>query len=274
MSKHRLNIDEDAAGALAIFKPGQTHRRQAVAEYVINRGSVTVEELVAVAGVSQMTVYRDISALAAAGLIERRRGKVYAVANSLQEAGAKFRLGENVDYKKSIAKHVASKIPGGSSIMIDDSTSAVWVLRELEDVPSLTVVTNSMIIANEVAATTGTSLYLTGGEYQPWAQALLGSQATVTLESMRVDFSILSSSGISGQYCVHPYQELADVKSAMLKSSETKILILDHTKFSRRGLHTFAKVSDFDLIVVDDQTPTEMIDRLIDYGGNVEIAGS
>ncbi len=251
---------------------GQTVRRQNIAEHVIKRGSVSVEELVEATGVSQMTIYRDIAALGSSGLIERRRGRVYAVANSLQEAGARFRLGENVDYKRSIAKHVASKIPAGSSIMIDDSTSAVWVLRELESIPSLTVVTNSMIIANEVAAGRGTSLFLSGGEYQPWAEALLGSQATATLQSMRVDFSILSSSGVSGEFCVHPYQELADVKSAMLKSSETKILILDHSKFSRRGLHTFAKVSDFDLIVVDAATDQEMIDRLVEYGGTVEIA--
>ena len=252
----------------------QQDRRNAMAAHVIKRGSVTVEDLVNVTGMSLMTVYRDLAHLEEAGILQRHRGRVVAVASSLHEASAGFRLEQNSDVKESMAAVVAPLIPPGSSLLLDDSTSGAFVLRALEGVTPLTVVTNSLLVAQEVERSAGVRLIVLGGEYQAWAQALMGSATTAMVSTMRTDFCVLSASGISDGMCFHPYLDVVDVKRAMLSAGRTKILLLDHTKFARRALHAFARISDFDIVVVDAGTPAATIEVLRADGVNVLVAGA
>ncbi len=243
-----------------------------IAETVIRRGSMSIEKLMDLTGVSLMTVYRDIAALEEAGLVHRERGVISATASSLQEASAEFRMEQNVGAKSAIARVVVDLVRPGNAIMLDDSTSGVYVLRALADVRPLTVVTNSLLVAQEVELDGSISLFMTGGEYQPWARALMGAKAVRFLESVRADVCIMSASGLSGDACLHPYQDVADVKRAMLKQSRTRVLVIDHSKSQRSALHSFAVLSDFDHVVVDSETSAADVQRYRDAGCNVLIA--
>ncbi|MDN5571614.1 MAG: DeoR/GlpR family DNA-binding transcription regulator, partial [Propionibacteriaceae bacterium] len=241
-------------------------RRSLIAEQVIRRGTLTIDELVHAVGVSPMTIYRDVAALEDAGVLRRSRGNVSALATSLHEAGATMRLDQNPGLKTELAKAVASRITPGMSLMIDDSTSGVFVLRALEGVVPLTVVTNSMLVARELEHRPSVQLFVTGGLYQGWAEALLGRATVDMVRSMHVDVALLSASGVSEGRLYHPHEDAGDVKRAMMESARTKILLLDHTKFHRHALHEFAHVRDFDLVVVDDQLAPGIIASLRDSG--------
>lgn len=251
----------------------QRARHQAIAEAVIKRGSLRVEDLVQATGVSLMTVYRDVAALEEAGIVQRQRGQVLAVASSLQEASAGFRLEQNAEVKASMAAVLAPLVKPGSSLMLDDSTSGVWLLRALEDVSPLTVVTNSLLVAQEVERRDDLRLIVAGGEYQAWAQALMGPTTVQTLSSMNADMCVLSASGVVDGNCMHPYGDVVSVKQAMLAAAATKVLMLDHTKFRRQALHSFARLADFDVVVVDAQTPQESRQELQDLGVQVLVSG-
>ena len=103
-------------------------------------------ELVELTGVSAMTVYRDIEALEDAGVLVRHRGQVTAVATGLNEIAASIRVNQNAELKQQVARVVADRIRPGSSIMVDDSTTALWVLRQLDVVP-ITVVMLAPLLA-------------------------------------------------------------------------------------------------------------------------------
>ncbi|MFZ2261066.1 DeoR family transcriptional regulator [Luteococcus japonicus] len=251
----------------------QRARHQAIAEAVIKRGSLRVEDLVQATGVSLMTVYRDVAALEEAGIVQRQRGQVLAVASSLQEASAGFRLEQNAEVKASMSAVLAPLVKPGSSLMLDDSTSGVWLLRALEDVSPLTVVTNSLLVAQEVERRDDLRLIVAGGEYQAWAQALMGPTTVQTLSSMNADMCVLSASGVVDGNCMHPYGDVVSVKQAMLAAAATKVLMLDHTKFRRQALHSFARLADFDVVVVDAQTPQESRQELQDLGVQVLVSG-
>lgn len=127
---------------------GRCERRMTIAERVVRTArprSATVE----LTGVSAMTVYRDIEALEDAGVLVRHRGQVTAVATGLNEIAASIRVNQNAELKQQVARVVADRIRPGSSIMVDDSTTALWVLRQLDVVP-ITVVTDSMLVAREL----------------------------------------------------------------------------------------------------------------------------
>ena len=247
-------------------------RRQVIAEHVISQGGVRVEDLARVAAVSVMTIYRDVANLEQAGLVHLDRGIVHPVATSLSEADAEFRLQQSPEMKHSMAEALAPRIGQGSSVMLDDSTSAMWVLRALRDVHPLTVITTSLLVANEAKHMDGVRLLMAGGEYEPWAHAMMGPTTAVNLRAWQADHCVMSASGIVGKRCQHPYENAVQVKQAMIASSTNRYLLLDHTKFTRKALYTFAELTDFDTVVVDAATPQAVREELNSYGVEVVIA--
>jgi DeoR/GlpR family transcriptional regulator of sugar metabolism len=251
---------------------GPRERQLAIAEAVIKHGTISVERLAAMTGVSLMTVYRDLSQLEDKGVLQRHRGKVVAVASAMQEADAEFRLEQQAHLKNEIAAVAAEMIPSGSSLMMDDSTSGIWLLRALPESLPLTVVTNSLLVANEVSDRNSIKLVLAGGIYEPWARSLMGPTVTDYIRSMHADISVVSASGISGLGCFHPYQDNVAVKRAMLDSAERKLMLLDHSKLSRQALFQFATLDEFDAVIVDSATPKDDVARLRTAGVSVTVA--
>lgn len=256
--------------------PAQTQKARhfAIAELVLRHGSVSIDDLVEHTGVSVMTIYRDVATLEEAGLLQRHRGRVTAVASGLHEASAAFRAEQQRETKQAMADLIAARIPAGSSLVVDDSTSGVFVIRALGQKTPITVVTNSLLAAAETTAHPDLHLFLLGGSYQGWANALLGPTTLANLAELDADFCVISASGIAQGRCYHPYQDVVAVKRAMLDVARTKILLLDHTKMSRRALHAFARLDEFDLVVVDQDTDPAMVTQLQEWGATVEVASA
>ncbi|WP_316668417.1 DeoR/GlpR family DNA-binding transcription regulator [uncultured Propionibacterium sp.] len=253
---------------------GPRARQYAIAQAVISKGKATIEELADLTGVSAMTIYRDVAVLEQSNIVQLHNGTVVAVASGLHEADAVFRLEQASDEKRLVAAEAAKLVANGSSIMLDDSSSSVWLLRALADLSSLTIVTNSLLVADEVTDNRLAQLIMAGGEYRSWAHALMGPTTVQTIKSMHADYCFLSTSGISSMACFHPYQEVAEVKTAMLRSSEVRVLLIDNTKFNRRALFKFAELSDFDHVVVDAKAPEQALRRLEDAGVDVIVASA
>ncbi len=250
----------------------QQARQRAIVELVLRRGSVSVEDICNRMGVSVMTVYRDITTLEESGLLQRDRGRVTAVATGLHEASAAFRLKQQPGAKAALATVAARLIAPGSSLMLDDSTSGIFVLRALRpDIP-LTVITNSLLVARETNLMPNVKLFMSGGEYQGWADALMGPTALHTLSTLDADVCVLSASGIEDGRCFHPYEDVAAVKQAMLHGARFSILLLDHDKLRRHALHSFAHLRDFDLVITDNETSPEDMARFKDWEATVEVA--
>lgn len=255
-------------------QPGEAQRARhfAIAEWVLENGSVAVEDLVERTGVSLMTIYRDIATLEEAGLVQRQRGRVTALASGLHEASAVFRLEQQQATKQAMAEVVARHITARSSVLIDDSTSGVFVIRALSGRTPVTVVTNSLLAAQETAADPDLNLFVLGGSHQGWANAMLGPTTLANLADIDGDFCVISASGLAHGRCYHPYEDVVAVKRAMLDSARHKFLMLDHTKMTRRALHAFASLDEFDLVVVDHRTSAEAIAQLREWGAKVEVA--
>ena len=98
-------------------------------------------------------------------------------------------------------------------------------------------------------------LVIIGGEYRPWAHSSMGSITMEALKRIATDYCFLSAPGIVAVSCVHPYEEVAEVKRAMLRAGSESVLLADHAKFSRRGIFRFADGGEFDHVIVDSGTP-------------------
>ena len=120
----------------------RTLRQQRIVEHVLAQGSASAIELVELTGVSLMTVHRDVDELARRGVVRKYRGGVSAQPTSVFESHSDYRRTVRLAEKNAIADAALEMVEPGSSIMVDDSTTALALVRRLGEVGPLTVVTN------------------------------------------------------------------------------------------------------------------------------------
>ncbi|GAA2174090.1 DeoR/GlpR family DNA-binding transcription regulator [Agrococcus versicolor] len=251
---------------------GRSERLQLLAEAVLEAGSLPVDEIVQRFAVSTMTAYRDVAELERQGVVVRSKGIVVAAASSLNETTARFRLTQHTDAKASIARAAGELVRPGMSLLLDDSSSALALLRVVADRVPLTVATHSQVTAREVEAHPAVELFVAGGQYRRATESFYGPATTSAIRLLHADATFMSVTAIRGATAYHPYEEVAEVKRAMLDAAELRVLLADHSKFGRHALHVIGDVSRFDVVVVDAATDEVHLRPFHDAGVRVVVA--
>ncbi len=265
-----MNIDQRESQGVTPDKALTLAARQdAIAEAVMASGTMRVDELSDRFSVSRMTIHRDIEALEARGILRRSRGSVTAIASSLFESSIEYRSRQNRAEKEAIAKVACEIVEPGEAVILDDSTTALHLAHYLVEREPLTIITNFSRILEELEGKPGINLISTGGEYSQVCDAYRGALTLNALKSLAADTYFMSAAAITGDLCFHPHQDIVLVKQAMLSAARRKVLIVDHSKFSRRALHAIASIKDFDMVIVDSSIEVPHLQRLKQT--NVEI---
>jgi DeoR/GlpR family transcriptional regulator of sugar metabolism len=229
-------------------------RQAAILREVDRNGGARVSELVDILGVSDMTVRRDIEALAAKGLAVRVHGGATAIGGrSAEEPGFRVKAEMNTMQKSAIARVTAGLIPPGASIAISAGTTTYAVAQALLKVPNLTVVTNSPRVADLLhnALRDDLTVVLTGGVRTP-SDALAGPVADATLGSLHVDTLILGVHGIDPVAgLTTPNLIEAATNRALIATARRVIVVADHSKWGIIGLSTIATLDQVDVLVTD-----------------------
>lgn len=250
----------------------QAARQRAISEAVMAEGAIRIEQLAERFDISLMTVHRDLDELESRGLLRKSRGLATALASSLVESSDVFRQGREQVEKEALAKAAMDYIEPGQAIFLDDSTTVLTMAKLLPSKAPLTVITNVLTLMNELNGARGISLLAVGGTYYNWCHAFMGPIANDTIAKMRADTFIMSTAAITDDTCFHQTLETVETKRAMFDAAATRILLVDHTKFQKRALHAVARLSEFDLVIVDDGTDPEHITRMRGQGINVVVA--
>ncbi|OEU87999.1 DeoR family transcriptional regulator [Streptomyces abyssalis] len=240
----------------------QESRQQTIAEYVAENGSATANELAELTGVSVMTVHRDVDDLARRGLLRKFRGGVSAQPSSVFESDVEYRLGARLEQKQAIARCATGLVEPGTSLLLDDSTTALQLARRLEQFTPLTVVTNYRRAIDELCGVTDMRLIALGGEYSRTHDSFNGLSCTEAIARVHVDVAFVSTSAMSTTMTFHQEQEIVQVKRAMLASASKRVLLMDSGKLARTALHQLAPLSGYDDLVVDDGAAPEVLAEL------------
>jgi len=248
-------------------------RQEAILRQVDRTGGARVSDLVDLLGVSDMTVRRDIEALAVNGLVLKvHGGAAAAVGRSTDEPGFQVKSGLNPGPKSVIARVAAGLISPGSSVAISAGTTTYAVAQELVNVPNLTVVTNSPRVADllHTPQREDLTVILTGGVRTP-SDALVGPVADAALGSLHVDTLILGVHGIDPVAgLTTPNLIEAATNRALIASARRVIVVADHSKWRVIGLSTFATLDQVDVLVTNagldaeaQRIVSEQVGRLI-----------
>ena len=243
----------------------RTSRQERIVEHVLARGSASSSELVDLTGVSLMTVHRDVDELARRGLVRKYRGGVSAQPTSVFESHSEYRRTTRQAEKAAIARAALDLVEPGSSIMLDDSTSALALTPLLDEVGPLTVVTNYLPTIDVLKAMSEVRLIALGGDYSRTHDSFNGIACTESIAAMAVDLAVVSTSSMTGSMTYHQEQEVVVVKRAMLDSAARSVLLMDSSKSPRRALHQLRPVDAFDTVVVDGRTDPAVLSELREH---------
>jgi DeoR/GlpR family transcriptional regulator of sugar metabolism len=235
-------------------------RRALILDEVRRRGGVRVNELTRKLGVSDMTVRRDLDALARQGVLEKvHGGAVPVVEASTHEPGFEAKSGMELTAKEDIARAAAELVAPGSAIALSGGTTTYALAHQLVDVPDLTVVTNSVRVADVFHAAQRTSgprqgaatVVLTGGVRTP-SDSLVGPVADQAIAALHFDVLFLGVHGISVEAGLStPNLAEAETNRRLVQSARRVVVVADHTKWGTVGLSSFAALEQVDTLVTD-----------------------
>ncbi|MGW7789155.1 DeoR/GlpR family DNA-binding transcription regulator [Streptomyces reticuli] len=255
-------------------------RRQLILEMVRANGAVSLRELARVVQTSEVTVRRDVRALEAEGLLDRRHGGAVLPGGFTRESGFPQKSHLATAEKTAIADLAAGLVEEGEAIVVGAGTTTQELARRLARVPGLTVVTNSLLVAQALAHANRVEVVMTGGTLRGSNYALVGSGAEQSLQGLRVSKAFLSGSGLTAERGLSTSNMLsASVDRALVQAAAEVVVLADHTKL---GTDTMFQTVPTDLITRlvtdeppghDDRAATEL-QALADQGVQIAVAGA
>ncbi|MCZ1017689.1 DeoR/GlpR family DNA-binding transcription regulator [Streptomyces albulus] len=253
-------------------------RRQLILEMVRANGAVSLRELARVVQTSEVTVRRDVRALEAEGLLDRRHGGAVLPGGFTRESGFPQKSHLATAEKTAIADLAAGFVEEGEAIVVGAGTTTQELARRLARVPGLTVVTNSLLVAQALAHANRVEVVMTGGTLRGSNYALVGSGAEQSLQGLRVSRAFLSGSGLTAERGLSTSNMLsASVDRALVQAAGEVVVLADHTKL---GSDTMFQTVPTDVITRlvtdeppahDDRAATEL-QALADQGVQIAVA--
>jgi DeoR/GlpR family transcriptional regulator of sugar metabolism len=242
---------EEAGGAGG---PLARQRQALILERIREDGAVRVSDLARALDVSYMTVRRDLEFLQGRGLIEKVHGGATAVPGSaLFEPGFATKSALEQAEKDAIADAAAELVNPAAAIGISAGTTTYAIARRLAGSPGLTVVTNSIRVADHLSDARGSdqTVLLTGGVRTP-SDALVGPLAVSALQNIHLDLVFMGVHGMDLRAgFTSPNLLEAETNRAMVGAARLLVIVADHSKWGVVGLSSFARLDQADILITD-----------------------
>jgi DeoR family transcriptional regulator of aga operon len=242
-------------------------RRRRILEMVQRDGRVLVNELASHFHISQITIRKDLELLDGQGVIQRTHGGALPVqSGALLDPTLREKEKLHRRQKTMIAETAARLVEEGQSVLLDSGTTTTAIARALKDRAKLTVITNAINIAAELAGTQ-VEVILTGGMLRKNSFSLVGPLAEQTLMQLSADILFLGVDGFDTKLGLFTPNLLeSQVNRAMVKIARRTIAVCDSSKFSRRSLCNIMPVSAIHEVITDKQIPRSDLNALKEAG--------
>lgn len=230
-------------------------RQKLIVEELRRHGAVRVSELTDLLSVSEMTVRRDLDALAAEGLLEKvHGGATLRGLLAADEPGFEAKSHRQLREKEAIAREAAKLVEAGQSIGLTAGTTTWRLAHYLVDIPELTVVTNSIQVANifHRESRPDVTVVLTGGVRTP-SDALVGPVAVNAIRALHLDQLFIGVHGVTTDAgLTTPNLLEAETDRVFVSAASRRVVVADNTKWNVRGLSRIAGLDEVHVFVSDD----------------------
>ena len=253
-------------------------RWNALLDLLPDDGQLTVAEAAQALGVSEATIRRDLDELARQQLVTRTRGGAMA-GHVSYDLPLRYKTARHAPEKQHIGRAAAALVAPGAAVALNGGTTTSEVARalatrpDLQDgtgTPVITVVTNAMNIANELAVRQHIKIVVTGGVTRSQSYELIGPYATLVLEQLALDWAILGVDALdplAGATAHHEGE--ASINRLMASRAGRVIVAADSSKIGRRAFARICATSEIHVLVTDSGIPPAATAAFSDAGVEV-----
>ncbi len=250
-------------------------RRQQIVEQLLQHGSVQVADLVERYGVSAVTIRADLTHLESQGLAARNHGGASLQHTPPQEHDIHEKDTLNLPLKETIGAYAAQLVKPGDNIILDSGSTTMALARHLRTQRDVTVMTNGLNIAWELAEAPGVKLLMTGGALHQPSLSLHGHQAEASLASYSFDTLFLGVDGLDLQFGLTTHHGAeASLNHRMVERARRIVVLTDSSKFGKVSLHRIAKLEEMHALITDDGISAEYREGLQRLGIEVIVVGA
>ena len=251
----------------------QDERRNSIKQYVYQQGKATVSELSDLLKVSPATIRRDIDELASGNVVKRIHGGITLPDSAKREPRILQRRYFQAEEKQRIGKAAAKLIKDDETVFLGSGSTVLEVAENLKGRKKLTVITNSLLVADLLVKEAGINLVVTGGFLHKPESSLIGHLVKTSLSELRADKVVMSIQAIHLQQGL-TNNDLVETMTdrAICNFSPHRILVVDHTKFNKANASFVADISVITTLITDSKTPTDFLKEVEQMGIEVIIA--
>lgn len=243
-------------------------RKDSILQMLEEEGSVKVSKLIKLFGVSIETIRRDLEALEKDGFLKRVYGGAVLKKNEIQKLNYIKREKEFINEKKELAKTAIRYIEEGQSIALNDSTTNIELARELKkNFKELTVITNSLLITNELVDADRFTVISTGGVLNHKERAFYGEFAENLISNFIVDKAFISVSGVSLIRGITDFSpEEVQIQKKLIEISQETIVLADSSKIDTVSLIKVEDIHEVNLIITDSKLDSKILNKYLKNG--------
>jgi len=232
-------------------KPRQ--RQSRILDVVARDGEATVEALAASFDVSAETIRRDLATLAETGVLQKvhggaRRTRLYAE-GSFQE-----RMAEHAAAKAVIAEKLAALMEPGDTLFMDTGTTTLFAAEALVRVPRLTIITNSLRIAQVMGRAEAGKVFLLGGHLSPDNAETLGQMSIESISRFQADYAVIGPAALDASVgAMNADHDEAQIARAMCDNARNRIVLAHGAKLGRKAAHRICRLDEIDVLICDER---------------------
>jgi DeoR family fructose operon transcriptional repressor len=256
--------------AAALFP---AERQQMILALTRQKGRVDVGELSQRFGVTTETIRRDLGYLEQRRALRRVHGGAVAIPQSHFVPDLQEREVTRATEKRAIARRAVQEVPAEGAVLIDSGTTCACLAEMFPADRDLTVVTNSLPIAQTLLASPRLTILHVGGRVRPQTRASVDQWALRALSEVAVDVLFLASYGVSVRRgLTTPDPSEGAIKRAMVAAARRIVVLADHSKLGAEHLSIVSPLSAVDLLITDTLADEAVVQELTESGLRVETA--
>lgn len=249
-------------------------RRRKILNLVNDGGRVTVTDIVRSFGVSAVTARTDLDALSATGSVVRSHGGALCPQEPTRDYPVSFKATLHQAEKARIGRAAASLVQSHETIILDNGTTTLEIARHLKAMKpqNLTVITNALNIATELADSPGIMLIMLGGLLRQISSSFVGPQAEAMLAELHADRLFLAVDGFNLEIGPSTPDVLeAHLNEGMMDAARETTIVADFSKLGRRSVSRIGSIERVHRLITDSHAAPAFIDSVREKGIDVVV---
>ena len=223
-----------------------SEREQKILEILRDRQFASVRFLAANLYTSSSSIRRSLTRMQSKGLVRRNYGGVILCDNDKKAALPDVRMEQHKEQKKAIAAKAADLLLPGMTVFLDASTTCAYMVEHIAKVPDITVFTNDLRTAAELAQLS-VDTYCIGGHCLSNTSSTVGGYAETMIRDISADIFFFSSQALSGDGIISDSSaEETAIRKAMFANSQKRVFLCDSSKFGKTSIHRLCSLDDIE----------------------------